>query len=445
MAYRNEVIFLEDVNPALIGRNAAEFRRLHTLIESTDDTFRRATKIEWESEARDLYVARLRETKSLAEALSGAFRGAGSALTLYADAVTTAKWHLKSGKYTEKRLSEVMEREKDATTPRWRGAEPLRQWEDMRATTGVLDFLSELAVDVDAIREEAESLYHQTRNHYDDALRAESEAREKCIADITTAYRSIPEFKGTLPDPGHLLKDLRPLRAEAREARDNPHVRLPGAGSKVDAIPSTGRDVIVSETLMRIDNLVTGLPEAQGNNYWLPSKSDEGRREYISHNSELIKAAATESGLAPEMIAGIAWQEVQGDPGVMDDLARAGRSFLPGSEDPDRTSMGPMSVQVRRAAEVLGYDPHHLTDAQRQVVVDAVKDPAKNIFIASEYLAQLKAESSFADVPPEEMTREQMRELAARYNGGPYYQGDGAQAYGRLFDAGLDDAGRALR
>ncbi|MFF1497335.1 hypothetical protein [Streptomyces sp. NPDC058304] len=50
-----------------------------------------------------------------------------------------------------------------------------------------------------------------------------------------------------------------------------------------------------------------------------------------------------------------------------------------------------------------------------------------------------------ADVLPEEMTREQMRELAARYNGGPCYQGDGAQAYGRLFDASLDDAGRALR
>ncbi|MFC0050946.1 hypothetical protein [Streptomyces actinomycinicus] len=40
---------------------------------------------------------------------------------------------------------------------------------------------------------------------------------------------------------------------------------------------------------------------------------------------------------------------------------------------------------------VLGYGPHHLTDMQRDVVVGAVKDPSKNIFIASEYLAQLKA------------------------------------------------------
>ncbi|MGW9069163.1 hypothetical protein ACWGQT_06920 [Streptomyces yangpuensis] len=62
----------------------------------------------------------------------------------------------------------------------------------------------------------------------------------------------------------------------------------------------------------------------------------------------------------------------------------------------------------------------------------AVRDPAKNIFIASEYLAQLKAESGFVDVPPEDMTREQ-------------YESSGPQAYGRLFDGNLDDAGRALR
>ncbi|MFE1873109.1 hypothetical protein ACFW9N_19735 [Streptomyces sp. NPDC059496] len=166
---------------------------------------------------------------------------------------------------------------------------------------------------------------------------------------------------------------------------------------------------MVSDVLLRISHLVAGLPEAQGNNYWMPSLSDDGRRSYISHNREFIKAAATESGLPPEMIAGIAWQEVEGDPAVVDDVARLVRSVVSGSEDPDRTSLGPISVQVRRSAEALGYDPHYLTDLQRTTVVDAVNDPAKNIFMTSAYLAQLKAESSFADVPAHEMTREQMR------------------------------------
>ncbi|MFC8277892.1 hypothetical protein ACFUJR_36260 [Streptomyces sp. NPDC057271] len=43
-------------------------------------------------------------------------------------------------------------------------------------------------------------------------------------------------------------------------------------------------------------------------------------------------------------------------------------------------------------------------------------------------MAQLKAESEFADVPPEKTTTEQRRELAARYTGGPCWQGDDAQA-----------------
>ncbi|WP_437028965.1 hypothetical protein [Streptomyces sp. enrichment culture] len=201
----------------------------------------------------------------------------------------------------------------------------------------------------------------------------------------------------------------------------------------------------MNETLSRIQTRIDGLPGAEGNNYWLWSNSDDSRREYIAANKEIIKAAAHDAGLPPEMVAGVAWQEVEGDPGWIDDAAYEGRKLLPGSEDPDQTSMGPLSIQVRRAAEVLGYDPHHLTDMQRDVVVNAIKDPAKNIFIASEYLAQLKAESGFADVPPEQMTRAQMQELAARYNGGPYYEDPNAQAYGQGFDRKLADAKEALR
>lgn len=445
MAYRVDVQFLEDANPTLIDRNAAEFRRLHTLIESTDDAFRKAVKVEWVSEARDLYVRRLGESKSLADGLSDAFRRAGSALATYADAVATAKVHHENGQLTEGRLAEVMARVAQAVTPTARAAEPLRQWEDLRASTGALDWLAELTVDVDSIREDAERYYNQTKDHYGDALRLESTARDQCVADLKAAYRSIPEFKGTLPDAAEFLKNLGPLQREAREASGDPNTQLPGSGPKVDAIPTVGPNVVVSETLYRIQTRVNGLPEGEGNNYWLPSNDDEGRRSYISANKELIRAAAADSGLPPEMIAGIAWQEVEGDPGVLDDLAYEGRKVIPGSEDPDRTSMGPMAIQVRRAAEVLGYDPHNLTDIQRSTVVAAIKDPATNIFVASEYLAQLKAESGFADVPPDQMTRAQMQELAARYNGGPYYETDAAQGYGRGFDKRLDQAREALR
>ncbi|WP_033317967.1 hypothetical protein [Streptomyces yerevanensis] len=445
MAYREDVEFLEDSNPALIERSAAEFTRLRKLIDTTDDAFRKAGKVDWQSEGRDLYVKRLGEAKELTDALAEAFHTAGKALSSYADAVTTAKSHFESGQQTESKLAEVMSQEATAITPTARAAEPLRQWEDLRGTTGVLDWFAEVSVDVDAIREDAERYYNQTKGHYSDALRVESEAREKCIADVQAAYRSLPDFRSPIGDPAQLLKNLGPLRAEARQAGDNPYAQLPGSGPKVDAFPTLGDHVVISEPLYRIKMRVDGLPEGQGNNYWLPSTSDEDRRAYISANKELINAAALDSGLPPEMVAGIAWQEVAGDPSVMDDLAYEGRQWLPGAEDPDRTSVGPMSIQIRRAAEVLGYDPHNLTDMQRDAVVEATKDPAQNVFIASEYLAQLKAESGFADVPPDQMTRVQMQELAARYNGGPYYESDAAQAYGRGFDQKLDNAKEAMR
>jgi hypothetical protein len=46
--------------------------------------------------------------------------------------------------------------------------------------------------------------------------------------------------------------------------------------------------------------------------------------------------------------------------------------------------MGPLAIQIRRAAEVLGYNPANLTDAQRSVALEATRDPATNMFIASE-------------------------------------------------------------
>jgi hypothetical protein len=158
------------------------------------------------------------------------------------------------------------------------------------------------------------------------------------------------------------------------------------------------------------------------------------------------------------MIAGIAWQEVQGDPKWVDDVSDNYRQVqhevwpefqwvadqvgLTG--EADQTSMGPIAIQIRRSAEVLGYDPENMTPAQRDEVEAATQNPSTNIYIASEYLAQLKAESSFADVPADQMTPEQYQELAARYNGGPGWQTDDAQAYGRGFGYNIDEARRAL-
>ncbi|UCA48850.1 hypothetical protein LEL86_05960 [Streptomyces sp. WA6-1-16] len=458
VAYRIDVEFLELCNPALIDRNAQEYRRLHQLLESADGAFLKASRTEWVSEANDLYKKRLREAENLANSLSAAFRKSWAALADYAEAVGRAKKLFESGKSSEASLSQVMSRVAQPVTETAQRAEPMRQWEDLRKRTGVLDWLAEITVDVDEIREEAERHYNATADAYGDALRIEREARSTCVAELKKARRSLPEFRGDLPDPSVLLAGMPAFRQEVAEAKHDPNVALAGAGPKVDEIPANVGSDRVSPKLQDIRSRLDGLPTAMDHNRWLLSNSDAERQEWIRTNSEHIKDAAAYTGLPADMIAGIAWQEVQGDPKWFDDVSDQYRQHqyevwpefqwvaekvgLGG--EADQTSMGPIAIQIRRSAEVLGYDPENMTQAQRDEVEKATQDPATNVYIASEYLAQLKAESSFANVPADRMTPAQYQELAARYNGGPYWQTDDAQAYGRGFTYKLDDARQAL-
>ncbi|WP_405550045.1 hypothetical protein [Streptomyces microflavus] len=458
MTYRVDVAFLELCNPPLIERNAQEYRRLHELLESTDNAFLKASRTEWVSEANDLYRKRLRETESLATHLSAAFRKVWASLIDYADAVERAKSHFEKGLSAEAGLSRVMSTVASPVTEKAQKAEPMRQWEDLRKRTGVLDWLAEITVDVDEIREEAEGYYNTAKNAFGDALRIESGARSTCAKELAGARRSLPDFRGDLPHPSALLPGMPEFRREVSEAQRDPNVALTGSGPKVDGIaPNVGSDR-VSPKLQDIRSRLDGLGNAVDQNQWLPSNSDTERRDWIRANSAHIKDAAAYTGLPADMIAGIAWQEVQGDPKWVDDVSDnyrqnqhevwpefqwvADKVGLTG--EADQTSMGPIAIQIRRSAEVLGYDPENMTQAQRDEVERATQDPATNVYIASEYLAQLKAESSFADVPADQMTRAQYEELAARYNGGPSWRTDDAQAYGRGFGYNLDDARQAL-
>ncbi|MCM2579207.1 hypothetical protein [Streptomyces meridianus] len=230
-------------------------------------------------------------------------------------------------------------------------------------------------------------------------------------------------------------------------------------GSGDDAHTSGGAgsgESTVSPALRAVRERLTGLPP--GDSTWLKDRLG-GPRRWITRHRELIRAAAGDNGLPADMVAAIAWQEVGGKPYVLDDITvtlrdAARSSWVPVDPedlpwrlagDRDKTSFGPMAVQTRRAAEVLGYDPARLTEAQRTELTTALRDPAQAVFISAGYLRSLKAESRFADVPPEEMTPDQYRELAARYNGGPYWQVPAAQKYADEFAEHRQEAAEALR
>ncbi|MGW3691658.1 hypothetical protein [Streptomyces sp. NPDC005125] len=460
LSHRKDVEFLEGCNPALVERNADEFKRIRDMLVEVDEPAERAEKrTHWHSEGSQHYEARVAEARKLLTEIADGYGKAGSALRTYAYALETAKSHYSNGKANEQALADLIGTKGTAITREAQDAEPMRQWEDMRESTGVLDFFAELTMDIDDIKDRANRLHDAAGGDFHLAKTTEKEARDICVHGMKEAYELLPEFRMGSVKRVDIFSAIAAMRREAQEASGNPLTHLPGSGPKQGYAVPVGESPI-SPTLRDIRMRVANLPGAE-DSYWDPPSSDQDRKEWIAANRAIIQAAAKNSGLPADMVAGIAWQEIGGQPGIADDVVDTIREQadapwglspispenLPGrlGGSPDETSFGPIAIQVRRGAEVLGYDPNNLTEHQRSAVEESLQDPGQNIFIASEYLAQLKAESDFADVPPEEMTPAQYQELAARYNGGPYWAGDDAQAYGRGFNNDLDNARNALR
>ncbi|MEV6328561.1 hypothetical protein [Streptomyces sp. NPDC051909] len=462
LSYREDVAFLAGCSSALVERNADEFKRLHDMLVEVDDPAERAEKrTHWDGEGSRHYVARLAEVRALMKNLAAGYGKASSALRSYAWALETAKRHYSNGRASERALADLIATKGTAITREAQEAEPMRQWEDLRATTGFFDFLIELDVDVDDIREVANRLHDAAGSDFHRAKTVEREARDVCVHELKQAYDLLPEFRTFAVERVDIFAAIAALRGEAAEASSNPLTHLSGSALKRNYM-AWGGDGPVSPTLQAIRTQLAGLPDSRDDTYWaIPPTPSEDRQRWVAANKEIIRAAAAHSGVPADLVAGIAWQEIYGQPGVFDDWADTVREqadapwgLSPVSPEnllwrfggsPDQTSFGPIAIQMRRGAEVLGYDPNNLTQQQRDVVEESLQDPSQNVFIASAYLAQLKAESAFADVPPEQLTQDQYRELAARYNGGPYWQGADAQAYGRLVEGNLDKAREAMQ
>jgi hypothetical protein len=141
-----------------------------------------------------------------------------------------------------------------------------------------------------------------------------------------------------------------------------------------------------------------------------------------------IAAAATRFDIPPLLLSGVCYVEFGGDPLWIDDIAYGVRKFdhsgdplmrpLTITKDEDLTSFGNVSMQVRRAAETMGYDPKALTGDQKSSIIDTLKDPKANIFLAAAHLRDLK-KIDFPDKTAADMTLEDIKVTATRYNRGP--------------------------
>ncbi|GAA2794069.1 hypothetical protein [Saccharopolyspora taberi] len=454
MTYYEDVKFIDRSTPDLVELNAREFRRMVDLLDSVKPGLKRAKDdTVWEGQGRDKYDARLADADGLVGDLQDGFRLASEALAKYWPELERAKRLVEEGKGTEEKLAELIESVADAWTETAKAAEPMRKWEDISTTGGFFDWIAELGMDVDSIKADAQRLYDATNNKFTSAKRTEETARQACLTGLARAHAALPDFRSNSQEAAAIIEGIDAIDQEAKDAANDPHVRTPGSGAKPGYGPG-GSPAEVSPALAEINAATSKLPGGNVSIPWyqLWERDDEYRQSWIRDNREVIKAAAQKYGLPPDMVAGIAWQEVGGEAYWTDrevyGVRRSeeiGNPHLDPNDDgrSNATSMGPVAIQVRRAAETLGYDPETMSEAQRSEVVEALNDPKKNIFIAASHLSDLKQETDFHD--KETLTPAQYQELAARYNGGPYWDEKQAKNYGEGFMKNLPKAQESLK
>ncbi|MEP0811757.1 hypothetical protein [Trichocoleus sp. ST-U2] len=166
----------------------------------------------------------------------------------------------------------------------------------------------------------------------------------------------------------------------------------------------------------------------------------EFKDKWVREHSQLIHEAADRYNLPPELVAGVIWQEAGVLPGIVDTAIYQARNWLPIDIDPEsplndipvigrifgspeETSFGEIQMQIRTAAELLGYEnPENLSEAQEKEIIAKLEDPASSIDLAARYLAQLRENTSenFLDLDnqPETMTDEEFVAVATQYNRG---------------------------
>jgi hypothetical protein len=120
----------------------------------------------------------------------------------------------------------------------------MRQWEDMRDTTGVMDFFAELTMDVDDIRDDANRLHDAAGGDFHLAKITEHEAREICVHELKQAYDLLPDFRMGFIQRVDVVSAIAELRREAAEVSTNPLTQLPGSGPKQDYYPIAGDDIV---------------------------------------------------------------------------------------------------------------------------------------------------------------------------------------------------------
>ncbi len=168
---------------------------------------------------------------------------------------------------------------------------------------------------------------------------------------------------------------------------------------------------------------------------------------WVRKYSQQLRAAAHKYNIPSLLIAGVGWSEVGGQPDYwfddtvfalryiseMDGVSRIVNSrvgnFVKDLVNqiplvnrvlgiPEATSFGQVQIQIRRAAQELGYNPDNLTDSQMASIIVFLKNTKINIELVAKHLASLR-KIDFPKNTSSHMSDDELKVVATRYNRGP--------------------------
>ena len=143
------------------------------------------------------------------------------------------------------------------------------------------------------------------------------------------------------------------------------------------------------------------------------------KKQWISGYKNIIIQAADKFDIPSDLLAAIAWREVAGDPPFFDYVYDArSLGIYPGS--PYETSFGNTSIQLRNAADALGYNPEQLTPHEESTIILSLQNPIQNLFITAKYLSNV-IDKYLPNTSSDQISSRDKLALAGAYHRGTVY------------------------
>lgn len=214
----------------------------------------------------------------------------------------------------------------------------------------------------------------------------------------------IPSGLGIGPDRGALVNGRTALHVELLQQA----ARHPGEVVNPFTVAATFRHYILDRTI------IGSVRKSSAHEEYI----HKYKTHYVHAMRDPIKASASRFNLPPVLLAGTIYNEV-GGADMIKPYVELLRRVISGPEAADRTSIGPTSLQPRRALAALGYDPAKVDQSLRIDVIESlIHNPPFAIFVTAKHLSDLR-DLFFPAHGADEFGDDDLVLLGSRYDYGP--------------------------